>query len=95
MASNEKKLTLTNVNTTGKMSFPFDSDIAIQGVFSGGTVTHYVTNSLGRGPKVRTATTVAEAYTSSVVNSEFEVTGADGSTSIIIIGTPKSVDNKG
>jgi len=81
----EEILTLTSSVTTGIISMTGPLEISIQGTFSGGTVTHYTSNSLGRGAAVRTATTVIDAYGTTVKTSEFEVTGADGSTDIDII----------
>jgi len=95
MANGEQRLTLTSGTTTGTMYFAGPSEISVQGTFSTGTLTHYTTNSVGRGAAARTATTIAEVYESHVLRSEFEVTGADGSTSIEIVGRAIAVINRG
>ena len=61
-------------------------EISIHGTFDGGTVTHFTFDTEeGRGAAARSGTTVEETYESSVVHSEFVISGGGGSEDVKVI----------
>lgn len=83
----EEVRSITTLNRIGIVSMAGPLEVSIQGTFSAGSpvLTHYTRNSLGRGAAVRTATSVIEAYGTTVLTNEFVLTGGDGSTAIDIV----------
>lgn len=93
MANNEQALPLITTNTVSdgefKLFFSGQSEISVDGTFDGATVSyHFFSSEFGRGPSIRTATTVVEAFASVSRFVEFVVTDVGASTSLEIVGRP-------
>lgn len=69
--------TLTDAEPTFDIEFSKPMNVAIEGTFGGGTVTHTITGST---TPIRTGATAADAYRTLVQASTFTLTGATGAT---------------
>jgi hypothetical protein len=78
MSTREKPINITADTTSGQFVIKMRGrhSVSVQGNFGGGTLTHYIYTSAGRGAAARAATTTAEAYESHVQRSEFVLTGS-------------------
>lgn len=92
MSTRETKINILANTTAGQFVIKQRGryTVSIQGDFGTGTLTQFVFTSEGRGVAARTATTVVEAYESSVQRSEFVLTGSTNpDLNIILTSIPR------